>query len=36
MTGFLIVSTNIYQNKNNTVNGVEQQKPNNFKNWETD
>ena len=33
---FSTVSTNIYRNKNITVNGVEQQKPNNFKNWETD
>ena len=30
------MSTNIYQNKNITVNGVEQQKCKNFENWKTD
>ena len=36
MTGYLIVSANMYQNKNFTVNGLEQQKPKKFENWKTD
>ena len=32
MTGYLIVSANMYQEKNITVNGVDQQKPKKFEN----
>ena len=36
LTGYLFVSANMYQNKNITVNGVQQQKRKNFEIWKTD
>ena len=35
LTGYLFVSANMYQNKNITVNGVEQQITKKFENWRT-